>query len=152
MHRPFVLLGVMISLCVQPVAFAKGHDIRKEAASLRGRWNTLFHEQIRECDSVRVTYHWYLAKGQFIHVVRDSKAIKALVDAIEVVEDHNGASVGCFGPYRYEFMRGKDVVADVSEACSALFWRDGPWVGTPSMTARGQKALRAWTDRYIPTR
>ena len=152
MFRVYLLLLFITGLSASSTAFAEHGDIRKEAAALRGRWNSVFHEKAGDADSLRVTYGWYRTEGHVVQVFRSQEAIKALLNAIEVVEDHNGASVGCFGPYRYEFIRKGEVIADISEACSALFWRDGTWVGTPLMTERGQKALVAWARRYFTAR
>lgn len=152
MFRVLVLVLFGTGLCVPSFAARRDPDIREDAAALRGRWNSLLRQKAQDCDSVRVTYKWYLAESQVVQISRSSEAVRALLEAIEVVEDHNGASVGCFGPYRYEFMRGGKVMADISEACNALFWRDGPWVGTPLMTERGRKALFAWSQRYFGDR
>ena len=149
MFRALIRLLLLVVLFCGQSASGQSANVRKEAALLRGHWNSSFREIARACDSVRVTYNWYLADGHVVHVIRTEGAIKSLLDALEVVEDHNGSSVGCFGSYRYEFMRDGKVIADISEACSALFWRDGIWVGTPSMTSRGQKSLQAWVRLYF---
>jgi hypothetical protein len=148
MLRTLILVLAVICGCFAGFASEQDRDLRKDAAALRGHWNSLFRDKTRDSDSVRVTYKWYLAEGQMVHVFRSGEAIKTLLEAIEVVEDHDGASVACFGTYRYEFMRDGQVIADLSDACSALFWRDGPWVGTPWKTQRSKKSLLAWSQKY----
>ena len=127
-----------------------GPDIRAEAVALAGKWNQSLKSQIESADRVEIAARWYLAEGAITYVVDDGRAVTELVDAIEVSEDHIGASNTGIGPYRFTFFRGATHLATVKQMSACLAWDDGLWVGTPPQTDESIRLVRAWLTEHLP--
>ena len=126
-----------------------GPNIRKEARALAGSWNRSLKARIAQCDRVEVTACWYATTESKRYTINDDRAVSQLIAAIEVTEDHNGASNTGMGYYRFTFFKGAKAVATINEMGNCLAWEDGPWIGTPPRTETSIRAMRAWVKQHL---